>query len=36
MRAFGGDIQFVESLPLVKTVFRVNLPVTEDVQEVAA
>ncbi|MEQ1876104.1 MAG: ATP-binding protein [Bdellovibrionia bacterium] len=36
MRAFGGDIEFVESMPMVKTVFRVILPQPSVSQEAAA
>jgi signal transduction histidine kinase len=36
MRAFGGDIEFVESLPMVRTVFRISLPGQESQEEVAA
>jgi signal transduction histidine kinase len=36
MRAFGGDIEFVESMPMIKTVFRVILPLPSFSQEAAA
>jgi signal transduction histidine kinase len=36
MRAFGGDIEFVESMPMVRTVFRVILPLPSVSQEAAA
>ncbi|HEX4925940.1 MAG TPA: ATP-binding protein [Bdellovibrionales bacterium] len=36
MRAFGGDIEFVESMPMVRTVFRVTLPLPSVSQEAAA
>jgi len=36
MRAFGGDIEFVESMPMVKTVFRISLPAKDIEHEAAA
>jgi two-component system, NtrC family, sensor kinase len=36
IRAFGGDIEFIESQPMVRTVFRISLPSHAAEQEAAA